>query len=461
MAREGRLYSWIRRRPLLWEVVTLLVLIVVVFPLYLANLREHPFHGDENGWMVDSKYFTLFFLDRDFRDPLWDDYLAYNQPPVAKYVVGAALYFSGFEEELRSIGEMPLWDFFRSEEWNEMRGAMPPAEMLVAARTAMALMGAATCLLLYGAGRLVFGRLTGILSCLLLAVNPLMRLCCRRAMSDAPYLFFLTGCLLALICHRRALERARSLQAVWWSAMAGIGAGLAFGTKLTGAVMLGVLGLDTCTVLIKRGSLLWRGGHRGKSFGRHLVRDKTIRIAVLGCFLAVFVSLTVFVALNPFLYKSPFKRMPWMFAHRLRASQLQQEHFGVGLTSPVERVVHIWRRVFMPGEWVVLGNWFRLPVEPFLFAGGIGLALRNVARSVKRRETPSPETTVLIWTAASFGASCMTLPLDWERYYLPLVLPVVLFVSCALSRFPLWIGRLVKKRYAHRVSDIARTHSAN
>lgn len=178
------------------EIAIGLILIIVVLMPFLSNLGSRRFHGDESHWLHSTKYFKLFFIDRDFGNRQWQEGLAFDQPPVGKYILGFALLLAGYGSRIEELANMNLWEFSRGREWNVSQGRIPPKEMLLVGRYAMAIMGSLACLLLYCVGRMIFNMRVGLMAALLLAFNPLMLLCSQRAMTDAPLIFFFTACIL-------------------------------------------------------------------------------------------------------------------------------------------------------------------------------------------------------------------------------------------------------------------------
>ena len=52
--------------------------------------------SDEVSWIFTGYYFNLYFLRFDLFHPDWNDYEAFDHPPLAKYIVGGALYLKGY-----------------------------------------------------------------------------------------------------------------------------------------------------------------------------------------------------------------------------------------------------------------------------------------------------------------------------------------------------------------------------
>jgi len=154
-----------------------------------------------------------------------------------------------------------------------------PAEVWVLARVVCALLGTLAVWLLYGAGRRLFDRATGLLAAATMAVAFLPVFYSKLALNDVPAL---VGVCLSLWGSAAALrDGSRRGYAV-----AGIGLGLAAATKYTGGIV--VLALLAATAA--RG----RGGPRGGR-GTAARRD-----AAVGTAIAAVAALAAFIALNPY-----------------------------------------------------------------------------------------------------------------------------------------------------------------
>ena len=62
------------------------------FIFYQIYLYELPVrYWDEARWIRRGYFFELF-IKKDFTNPLWQNYYSYDQPKMANYFFGAALY---------------------------------------------------------------------------------------------------------------------------------------------------------------------------------------------------------------------------------------------------------------------------------------------------------------------------------------------------------------------------------
>ena len=154
---------------------------------FVWKLEFYDCYGDENYWLRSTEHFKLFFIDKDLHNSQWKEC---TNAPFGKYILGLTLTIAGHGDRIDELSRMKRWNFRKGYSWNLAHGRVPPKEILYIARLTMALFGSLTCMLIYWIGRMIFCVKAGIIASLLLAYNPLMWFCSRRAMTDAPLLFF-------------------------------------------------------------------------------------------------------------------------------------------------------------------------------------------------------------------------------------------------------------------------------
>lgn len=127
-------------------------------------------------------------------------------------------------------------------------GPLPSATALLAARLISAGLGAATCLFLFGAGRLLYDRTAGWIAAGLYAIAPLAVQHAHFATVDIPATFWISGSLYFAARHLHTDERRRR-DLLW----AGLWAGLAAATKY-----------NALLVVLAGAAAWWLGGTRDR-----------------------------------------------------------------------------------------------------------------------------------------------------------------------------------------------------
>ena len=91
-------------------VIGTVVFLVILTPL-IKGLELNEFHADETIWIKSSKYFKLFWIDKDFFSNQWEEFLSMDQPPVGKYIIGLSLFLYGKEKAFQEVDKIPDWDW--------------------------------------------------------------------------------------------------------------------------------------------------------------------------------------------------------------------------------------------------------------------------------------------------------------------------------------------------------------
>src|SRR5439155_1765407 len=156
-----------------------------------------PFEIDEAHKLSESYYYHLFFEQGAWRHADWQaDFYARTNPPVAKYVFGAALAAAGLHVHDRRLQDdfAALW---RTPD--ALRRKVPDA-MLRVTRGVSVTYGALVCALLFWIGQRMAGLLAGILAASLLLANPSFLQTARGGLTDTILLFHLTLIVPASLC---------------------------------------------------------------------------------------------------------------------------------------------------------------------------------------------------------------------------------------------------------------------
>jgi 4-amino-4-deoxy-L-arabinose transferase-like glycosyltransferase len=431
-----------------------LAVLCLVSPLILWKLSDEPHFADETAMIAQSYYYTLF-KSGQWNHPDWLQYAAYDHPPLPKYLFGLSLDAAGLPVPT-TLGPWLNW----------MRGDFsPPGDrrVLLWARLPSALFGVGGTVALYSIGVQVHSRLAGALAAALLALNPLYLTHARRAMSDS-----FTECLVIAsvavgLWGCRAIWNRRHS---WWTIGAillgdSVLCGLAALAKLNGgiaAVITFALIAGTWILgLVARGRGVTRGA---RSLSPLPLVPPLVAIAV------ILVSFVVFVCLNPLMTARPelpanapgqiyelaamgpiaraeflvqFRRewsrdalanqafrKDWLETFAERARMTVWEGFGrfspfgprdIRTREPrpdTERFTDYHRISAM--VWLPLVSW------------GILLALCQ-GWQVLRAGRPPLAWGLLLYLAASMAIVMFMIPLNWDRYYLPLQAPAILLAT--------------------------------
>jgi len=395
---------------------------------FVNGIPDEPVFVDESAYYSQS-YYAKLFAQRKRDDPAWLEYMAYDLPPLPKYLIGASLWHHGYP--------FPTADQARS--WYQNTSLrFDPKGALAAARLPFAALGAFGCVALFGIGVLAFGVRAGLIASFLLAINPLYAMHSRRAMSDVPCEAFMIAALfVSLWAWTRWLKGHEWHFAAFAPIVAGAFAGLALLSKLSGTLALMVIAAWCLLGFLANGSL-WR------KFGNAASNLLTPAAAI-----------AVFFVFNPYLTAQPKKavsanlagiaakslteRADMMFRLRFQVASDQQSMFSHNaLHRPGEKLSVMAVQGF--GRFGPLG---RSPSDStirfdtvqdygaliWLPCVALGL-IWAVLKGWTQRDEDTPPTAWAIATYWIVTAVVVTsyLPMAWDRYMLSIQGP-----SCLIA----------------------------
>ena len=428
------------RRPPLIDAVWLLALCAYV----LMGAPLTPFHADEATQIYMGRDFAYQFLQGDLaRVAFHDDspdpelqYLRLINGSINKYTIGLSWFLAGYRVE--DVNDQ--WDWGADWQYNTSTHHAPSPGLLAAAHWPSALFTAASVAVLFALARLLGGRPVAYLATAYYALNPVVLLNGRRAMMEGSLLFFgLLVVLVAILYLRRRSWR--------WALAFGAAAGLAVAAKHTNLFVVAPLFLGCALVpLVERLA-------RRRSVGRPLVQAGQLVAAGLA-------AAAVFFALNPVWWgANPLEH--GVLILRLRNDLLagQASVYG-GYSGPLDQLAGFGRQalVALPQyyEDTRFANWIAgeialyeaSPWRGVSIGGSLPGALVLLALVVyggwrllrERALSLSDRWLVALWAGATLAATWLLTPLEWQRYYLPVIPVLALLAAFGLTR----LARLIR-----------------
>ena len=398
-----------------------------------AGGDQPPFDIDEAHKLSESYYYHLFFETGEWRHPDWHaDFYARTNPPVAKYVFGAALAAAGLHVHDRAI-QIEFERLWRTPD--ALRAHVPDA-MLQVTRRVSAAYGAGIVALLVGVGWSVGGPLAGLLAGLLLLTLPTFVDNARVGLTDSILVFHLLLTLPATLWAARTLRRPRLAprSAVLAAVVPGVAIALAVGSKLNGALT----GPLYCLALLA--AAVTEPGELG--------RRQQIVLALLATGATAVVAFGLLVLLDPTLQSGPISELRDAFVVFGDWVTKQQLDPGPPLLSDRERAAFV-------GFFTLRSPALLLPrlagaLGGPLMAAGFGLGLVRLAARVVPAQDAEEERSerlsrgdaavVLVWIAGVLVGVTAWIPVVWERYVLPPSVAVELLVALGLVGGPLAPG---------------------
>lgn len=408
----------------------------------LGNVATTTPHRDESRWVGRAYFWNELFHPNS---ATWaDSTLTRNQPPLGSYLMGIGLTLQG--HDTTTTARRLLYDFGRTERWNQLRGRIPSIADRDAGRRTESVIGALVVVLTYAVARRLTNRLGGVAAALILIPNGLYIYLASLANSDMPLTLFVIASALVGI----ALADRPS----WWRAiLLGIVLGLGTATKLSPILVAGLVGAFGGLLLIA-----------GQPWRRRDTEDRT-RIGLGLMLLTVpFTAFATFVLSYPYLWPDPLRRTFYMFQYRdgemESQGELWQDRQVLGTFDALKRIKFHLGEQFSASQWLSdqvrnrIGWGWDLPIAD-LALGVLGVALLLLlAAHYGLRSKFALAALLLIGQCAVTVAG---LQADFERYYLPMVVTCSVGTGVLVGQLWGWlpvVRRLLVGRLARRSPEL-------
>ncbi len=431
------------RLPPILDLVWVIGLMVYI----AAGMPLAPFHADESMQIYTSQDFWTVFIDEDLEDVITnppynldsDAQLRILNGSVNRYTIGLAWMLN--DQSRRDLPQSPGWNWGVSYEDNIDKGYRLDPDLLNLSRLPSTIFLMLCVPLMGWLGRGAGGRIGFFVATALFVFSPPILLNGRRAMQEGSMLFFglLTIGTAALIAQTRT--RRQQTGCLFWLFFV-VASALTVASKHTGIVFVA-------------------GG-----FGWILIGD-IVRLTargipalinlVVGLFVALVVTAALTFALLPALWnENPLQRIEELIAVRADLLEIQtqafpetviptvEERFNTMLEQPFTAPLMYYEAPSW-SEYTIIQDeiaayeasplsgisWDQAGVLPTVLALlGIGLAL--VALMNPRTERRVFSAGILVWLGVTVAALAFN-PLEWQRYYLPLLPITFLLVTLAIG----------------------------
>lgn len=383
-----------------------------------------PLHGDEATQIAMGRD-TFYHLAGDHGRVLYqpsaegeaaaEQDLRLRNGTVMKYLYGAVAAASGYRVD--ELNEQWVWG--AGWDWNHENGHVPPQDLLLRARYLSAIVLCGSVIALYAIARLTVrqqGRVLAVVATLAYVSHPAVVLHGRLAMMEGGMLF---TSLLVVLAGILLLREPTPWRAILLAVLSGIAVATKHTNVFVVTAMYIALGLYFLT-------------------NRYQPRRTRTSVAIV---VTGLLSIIVFIGLNPAWWSAPFERARDVLEDRRDLLAGQVEAFG-GYENFEERAFGWWNQVLIGApmyadttvdgflseqqtlidtyEGSGLAGWPRHP--HFLlwlwitFMGISGLAL--ITRYNLKRGAPL---VFSVWTSMILLLTLFLTPLEWQRYYLPMI----------------------------------------
>jgi hypothetical protein len=436
-----------RSRKIQWTVNIIIALVLFTFSFMVNNdhVETTELHPDETRWLNRAHYLEDFL---DPFGPTWQDYyLTRGQPPGGSYLMGLGLILQG--QPTDSVG---VWDFNYGVSWtrdvdttwNQLAGATPSEEVLIAGRRTNVVVGALVVVLAFAVTSMLTNRFGGVVAGLFLAYHPLHITLSTQALSDELLALMLGVAFVA------AFQYARR-PGIGWALLLGIAIGIGAGTKLAPMAL---------SFVLAGYGLVWLAWML-RQHGRSYLSWSSSRFAWL-LILQPIISGITFVAMYPYLWVSPIGNSLHVLDFRRQEMASQAR---IWTHASVDGPIGAFKRY---GEQLhgaysstrdaqisiadQLGFTIDNPISFDLIFVAIGAIL--LTRIVIQRGLWSPHTLVATLMAAEVGAVTVGLGVDFYRYYLPVLLVNSVLVGIVFGEIADMIRRVFRPESAPSEDEV-------
>jgi len=341
-----------KRKYLKFSLELIFILLIIIGGLKVLENRKYAdlYDSDEVAWIFTGYYFNLYFLRFDLFHPDWNDYEAFDHPPLAKYVVGGSLYLKGYT--IDSLDPKRFWNSIPINKFpmyfELVKHQIPnPTIVIPFTRSVIFVFALSSLLLIYVFVRISYGVLPAMVSTSIIMINPIFTNISMWILAEPILLFFFT--LFILLC-ALYLKSRRNIYIVF----AFIISALAFLTKLNGILLVFVL---IIIFLIKN---------------KFSISKQDYKYLIAG-FIAF---LLITILLNPVFLNAGIKAIGKMVEVRWSAFHRYQETFkDVALHSVSERFFTTTKMVFF--KYSLFYQLIKVPVELIMFGAGIYYIFRR------------------------------------------------------------------------------------
>lgn len=395
------------------------------------------FHPDEYIFVRRAEFLDLY-LNGDFNNPVWQSYDSYDVPKFAEYIYGFSLYLQGhtnlnqYFSQVQFIGNGQ--DELGEGNWQKQEALfqkyafidlqkMPldiltKIEPILLARQAATLFSLGLLIAVFIIGLRINGWLTGIIASILVYNNFLSSEIMVKAMGDSVLIFLILAHFLLTLSLIKKFIVTKKLN-YWLLLIIGITGGLATATKLNGGLtavyfsLVLLMGLIPWSVLTKQKMTVFF-----KGFG------------------SLVISFMVFCLINPFTWKSPISESLFMIKFRQKVFIEQQTNFPYWtLTSLAMRLQATDWKFFIPkAEYAnftikapFLGT---VTLDIWITVAGLLLICWQILYGGRQRKYYFA---FLLWLMVMIGSVVLLIPLDWDRYYYPVIISIALIQALVIG----------------------------
>jgi hypothetical protein len=271
-------------------------------------------------------------------------------------------------------------------------------------------------------------------------------------MPDAPLLLFMAANVILIIYFYRSLVTQRNLRTLILSAVIGVNCALAAGTKLNGGLSIFIVALF-CVYLIAIKSSFYSYSNKNY-FTRiaQVLKDREVKSIASGLLIAFITTIAVFIGMTPCLYRQPVNGIVQMVDVRTEHVHIQRTNkWGTSLDTLTKKFNSVVRQMLFPKNYVILGTLFKIPIDCVLFLLGLVMLFYTEIKYIFCNAKPSLQSIILLWVVVTFTGITLWIPLNYARYYLPILPCIVIVEGYCIAKMYDMCALFIKRRFASSI----------
>lgn len=409
--------------------------------IFYRNIyKKIPIESNDELYWISNTYFFDYFIKKDFSNPIWLTFSAYDQPKLAEYIYGLIIYpnYLEYKSDIKNrqysyanfladhnfyeLGDKRSKQFINWQGFHGTTGEFidkygqnikKTINLIFIARSINIFLLSLNLVTVYFIILIFFNFWSSVFVTILFAINDYIINTSLLAHSDGLFLLLFNLGLLLI-----SLILLRKKGGFFLYCLLALIIGLLTETKLNGIVILFIFNALIIGIILKL-ILLKQSGPL--DYIKYLILTNVM-------------TLTVFILINPYLYPSFFKNTVFMYQHRLKETKKQiKDEPNSFLPDYKSRIKSIYYRFFndfnfqkyhyvVPEYFKTINKLTTFILSPFFFIIGLWKTLFS---SYKKRLFLT--LFVLIQFLMGFY-----LRLNWERYYIQLTLFFISFSTFGL-----------------------------
>lgn len=413
-----------------------LLILPILIPKYFLQIKSTPFqYWDEYEW-VSTSYFAEFYNPKDLNHPVWKSFESYDQPKLTELLFGFWLsmkfydeidhsnaypyttfllknnYTSLEQEQMvsllgqKSIVPMDEFTWFDGKRIDELQD-ITAARLVHEARILNLWILLMAIIITYYLLLQVLNPISAFLASVYYGLNILVLQTALTAQSEAIFLLTFNTSLLFLLLHFRYPKKTL------YYFMFLLFTGLCTSTKLNGLMLL----------LIYFVIILFQTYRK----------QKTIRMTLTRMILSLIIPFLVLIMLNPYTHSSPIVSTYDLFHWRVSTSTYDRsaEDF---LSNPIDRIQHIAEHFTATNSEkrydIILDKSSNIYMNVVLSMISLSGFVYYCYYAFK--DKPKPSFLILSFLTI-VGAMSFYLFYDWPRYYIQVVIFIIIFQVTAVQ----------------------------